>query len=445
MFDDRDYVNKPFPELDPATSFPYEPVFDQPGDETVKVPSWLNDPTLYHNRGDSTYSGENSTYGDFSGLDDLFTENPEVVSGMEDIYKAWVDLGIDGFRIDTVKHVNLEFWQQFSPAILEHARARGNDDFFMFGEVYDGNPAYLSTFTTAGKLPATLDFGFQNAAQQFVAGKNATQLRDLFAGDDYYTDTDSNAYELPTFLGNHDMGRLPALLGTVDDKLKRVELANQLMFLTRGQPVTYYGDEQGFIGAGGDKDARQDMFATKTKQYADEANLYGAGKSGAKDRYATDTDLYLLISELSKLRSKNPTLADGAQISRYAARRARGLRVQPDQPRRRSGVPGGGEQLDRDQDRRLRHLQREDALPAGLRHRHRCPVPAGRTGEGQRSRDGGLGLEGRAAVRRRRRCPGAAGPGARQRGRLHRPGQDQRSPSGRPVRPGDGLLATGGG
>ena len=137
------------------------------------MPAWLNDPTLYHNRGDSTFSGENSEYGDFVGLDDLFTENHKVVTGMEDIYNAWVDLGIDGFRIDTVKHVNLEFWQQFSPAVLAHARERGNDDFFMFGEVYDANPAYMSTFTTAGKLPATLDFGFQNAAQQFVAGKNA--------------------------------------------------------------------------------------------------------------------------------------------------------------------------------------------------------------------------------------------------------------------------------
>ena len=117
--------------------------------------------------------------------------------------------------------------------------------------------------------------------QQFVAGKNATVLRDLFAGDDYYTDTDSNAYELPTFLGNHDMGRLSALLknGGVasDELLARVELANQLMFLTRGQPVTYYGDEQGFIGAGGDKDARQDMFKTSTQQYATEANLFGSG------------------------------------------------------------------------------------------------------------------------------------------------------------------------
>ena len=34
---------------------------------------------------------------------------------MIDIYKAWVDLGIDGFRIDTVKHVNIEFWQKFAP------------------------------------------------------------------------------------------------------------------------------------------------------------------------------------------------------------------------------------------------------------------------------------------------------------------------------------------
>ena len=35
------------------------------------------------------------------------------------------------------------------------------------------------------------------------------------------------------------------------------------MYLVRGQPVVYYGDEQGFIGDGGDKDARQDMFASQ--------------------------------------------------------------------------------------------------------------------------------------------------------------------------------------
>ena len=101
-FDDRDYAGtNSFPELDPKTSFPYTPVLDQ-NEEDLKVPAWLNDTTLYHNRGNTTFTGEDSQYGDFFGLDDLFTENPEVVDGFIDIYRTWVkDFGVDGFRIDT--------------------------------------------------------------------------------------------------------------------------------------------------------------------------------------------------------------------------------------------------------------------------------------------------------------------------------------------------------
>ncbi len=123
-FDDRAYAGgETFPELDAASSFPYTPVLRSEEDATVKVPAWLNDPTNYHNRGDSTFAGESSTYGDFVGLDDLFTEQPDVVDGMVDIYEQWVDFGIDGFRIDTVKHVNMEFWQEFAPAMRAEAAA----------------------------------------------------------------------------------------------------------------------------------------------------------------------------------------------------------------------------------------------------------------------------------------------------------------------------------
>ncbi|MGN6636777.1 MAG: alpha-amylase family glycosyl hydrolase, partial [Oryzihumus sp.] len=321
-FDDKDYAGgDTFPALDPATSFPHPPTFRTDADKSVKVPAWLNDPTLYHNRGDSTFAGESAEYGDFVGLDDLWTEQPKVVDGMTDIYKQWVDFGIDGFRIDTVKHVNLEFWQHFSPAVMEHARARGNSRFFMFGEVYDARPSFMSQYTTTGKLPATLDFGFQAAAKDFAAGKATTGVRDLFAGDDYYTDTDSNAYELPTFLGNHDMGRIAMMLKgsgvPADELLKRDELAHQLMYLTRGQPVVYYGDEQGFAGAGGDKDARQDMFASQVAQYNTE-DVVG-GPSGSRDRYDTQAPLYRTIQQVAALRAANPALADGTQVHRYAS------------------------------------------------------------------------------------------------------------------------------
>ncbi|MGH8880293.1 MAG: alpha-amylase family glycosyl hydrolase, partial [Stackebrandtia sp.] len=89
VFDDKQYAGgTTFPPLDPATSFPYTPVFRTPADATVKVPAWLNDRTAYHNRGDSTFAGESSEYGDFIGLDDLYTEQPRVLDGMIDVYKT---------------------------------------------------------------------------------------------------------------------------------------------------------------------------------------------------------------------------------------------------------------------------------------------------------------------------------------------------------------------
>ncbi len=118
-----------------ARQLPYHPCVPD-AERNVKVPAWLNDVSHYHNRGDTTFVGENSLYGDFFGLDDLFTEHPRVVNGMIDIYKGWIrDFRIDGFRMDTMKHVNDEFWQKFSPAIVDYAKSQGIDDFYMFGEV----------------------------------------------------------------------------------------------------------------------------------------------------------------------------------------------------------------------------------------------------------------------------------------------------------------------
>ncbi len=183
VFDDRDYAGTAnFPTLDAATSFPYVPTFATDADRTVKNPAWLNDPIYYHNRGNSTFQGESSLYGDFSGLDDLFTEQPTVVNGLIDVYKKWIDAGADGFRIDTVKHVNLEFWQQFGPALMSYAKSKGKPDFFMFGEVYDSNPAFTSVYTTKGQLPGVLDFAFQGQAANFAVRSDPTdKLRDLFA------------------------------------------------------------------------------------------------------------------------------------------------------------------------------------------------------------------------------------------------------------------------
>lgn len=318
VFDPADYAGgDTFPALDPATSFPYTPVVD-PEDADVKVPAWLNDVTLYHNRGNSTYSGESTTYGDFSGLDDLMTEHPDVVDGFVDVYDAWVDLGVDGFRIDTAKHVNFEFWQTFTTAVREHAAAAGDDDFFMFGEVYDADPVKLAPYLRESDMNAVLDFTFQSAAANYAKGSSAAGLRSLYQGDDRYTTATTNANGLPTFLGNHDMGRIGYMLAGASDLQDRSALAHDLMYLTRGQPVVYYGDEQGFAGTGGDKDARQTLFATQVASYANQPLLDGT-TLGSQDRFDTDSVLYQHIAALADLREQTPALSTGAQIERYAS------------------------------------------------------------------------------------------------------------------------------
>ncbi|MEU5310490.1 pullulanase-type alpha-1,6-glucosidase [Streptomyces sp. NPDC021562] len=322
-FDDADYADgkKKFPAVSTA-SFPRTPVVT--GRE--KVPSWLNDPTMYHNRGDSTFAGESATYGDFSGLDDLWTERPEVVHGMEKIYERWVkDFAIDGFRIDTVKNVDMAFWTQWATALDTYAAAHGRKNFFMFGETYSADTSVTSPYVTQGRLDATLDFPFQDAARSYASqGGSAQKLAGVF-GDDYkYTTDKANAYEQVTFLGNHDMGRIGYFLkqdnpkATDAELLAKDRLANEVMFLSRGNPVVYYGDEQGFTGSGGDKDARQTMFASKVADYLDDDEI-GTDRTAASDSYDTGAPLYQQISALGKLRKDNPALADGVQTERYAA------------------------------------------------------------------------------------------------------------------------------
>ena len=316
LADPRDFAGtNSFPALDPETSFPYHPFV--PEELPRKVPEWLNDVTLYHNRGDTTFTGaEDPLYGDFAGLDDLFTEHPRVVQGMIDIYKTWVrDFRIDGFRIDTMKHVNDEFWQQFGPEVLKFARRQGLEEFFMFGEVFDLEvKAFTARYTTRAKMQSVLDFAFQARAQDFAANSGPTaRLQRFFEDDDLYTDADSNVYQLPTFLGNHDIGRIGRFVsvanpGASDEELfMRDRLAHELMYLSRGNPVIYYGDEQGFTGDGGDQLARQDMFPSMIAEYNDD-DLIGTEAPTAQSNFDRKHPLYQSIAKLAGLTREHKPL-----------------------------------------------------------------------------------------------------------------------------------------
>jgi len=300
------------------------------GSENLKTPSWLNNIDVYHNQGDSHWVGESSVRGDFAGLDDVDTNSEQVVKGMTDIYKAIIDeFKPDGFRIDTVKHVNMEFWQDFSPALMAHAKTLGIDNFFMYGEVYSFEPELLSRFTVEGKLPSVLDFAFQGALQKTLVEQQGTDvLAKLFAQDHFYQTThndieNTNANQLVNFTGNHDMGRFAYSLKqnkhnySEAEQIQRNLLAHAMIYFSRGVPVIYYGDEQGFVGDGGDQASRQDMMPSKVASYNDD-DLLATDKTTAADNFDTSHLYYQTFAKYAELYQQYPALRFGQQTTLYS-------------------------------------------------------------------------------------------------------------------------------
>ncbi|WP_240700941.1 alpha-amylase family glycosyl hydrolase [Pseudoalteromonas phenolica] len=298
----------------------YKPLLPK-GEEAVKVPAWLNDIDLYNNQGDSHWSGESSIKGDFAGLDDVDTTQQKVVDGMIDIYKNLItEFKPDGFRIDTVKHVDMSFWDQFSPALMEHAASLGINNFMMYGEAYSFEPELLSTFLTEGKMPSVLDFALQGSIEAVVVNQKGTsELTKLFAKDHLYKHEDGfNANHLVSFTGNHDMGRIAYRLKSSEfnysesEMVERTLLAHALMYFSRGVPVIYYGDEQGFVGDGGDQDSRQNMMPSLVETYNDD-DLLATDKTTADDNFDTSHLFYQRFAEYAELYQAHIALRQGEQ------------------------------------------------------------------------------------------------------------------------------------
>jgi glycosidase len=100
-------------------------------------------------------------------------------------------------------------------------------------------------------------------------------------------------------------------------KIERNLLAHAMMFFTRGVPVVYYGDEQGFVGDGGDQASRQDMMPSMVASYNDD-DLLATDKTTADDNFDTSHPLYQAFAHYADLYQTYPALRFGQQQVIYA-------------------------------------------------------------------------------------------------------------------------------
>ncbi|MBX7196097.1 MAG: alpha-amylase [Sandaracinaceae bacterium] len=278
--------------------------FDMP--EIFRVPPnppLFQDPSVYHRRGRVTSYDvrEQVLFGDFpGGLKDLATEDPRVRDEMVRVYTDWIlTTDIDGFRIDTLKHVDDGFWLDFAPRIRQNLAAHGKTNFFMFGEAFDGDDELIGSYTQPGMLDSVFYFShkFWVFSDVFQNEGPTTQISRLYAQRD--TNYSSIPQEggigarprdvLVNFMDNHDV---PRFLYDRPDAGGPDALRSALAYLLTedGIPCIYYGTEQDYAGGN------------------DPANREPLWWSG----YATDGVTFQWIARLTRIRRGYAALTHGS-------------------------------------------------------------------------------------------------------------------------------------
>lgn len=184
-----------------------------------------------------------------AGLPDFKTERPEVAKFLLDAQLGWArKSGIDGFRLDTVKHLDHAFWQLHR----QRVRRELGPGFFLLGEVWGGDEVRLDPWFERDELDAGFDFSFQGSVLAFLQGRGRTIAFDRYLAQRHRV---RDGYLLAHFLSSHDV---PGALFQLGGDLEAFRLAAVLQLTTLGLPTLYYGEEVGRVG-GAWPENRSDM------------------------------------------------------------------------------------------------------------------------------------------------------------------------------------------
>ena len=261
-------------------------LFDFVVNHTGDQHPWVSDPAKkdwYHEEqpimGDSQDQLEN---GWLSGLPDLNTENPEVKNYLFDAADYWINqTDVDGFRLDTVKHVPKKFWSEFAAHVKETKK-----NFFLLGEVWSEDPSYIADYEKTG-IDSFVNYPFYKEASTTFsdAGNSLNELYTVWERSQNYF---KSPKVLGNFLDNHDNVRFTHLaVQNKKNPVTRLKLGLTYMFTSPGIPIVYYGTEVPLDG-GEDPDNRKMM-----------------------DFKSSDDDLTKLLDKLNAMKKQYPALTKG--------------------------------------------------------------------------------------------------------------------------------------
>ena len=276
-----------------------------------------------------------TTEGDFFGLKDIhqgtgpvgeYTPSPAFRTLVE-AYRYWIAFAdVDGFRVDTVKHMDPGATRYFTSAIHEFAQTIGKDSFFLVGEITGsreeairlrddtGLDAALGLADVQGRMVEAVK-GWANPAGYFDLFRNSIQI-----------DKPSHTWfrnHVVTAFDDHDLvrqGKSYKARFAADQYGRALELAILAMNATTlGIPCIYYGSEQRFDGKFPPDVIRQPTDDFKADRYIREAmfgGTFGSFRSRGSHFFDESVATYQQLADVLALRKKELALRRGRQYLR---------------------------------------------------------------------------------------------------------------------------------
>jgi glycosidase len=254
-----------------------------------------------------------------------FSPLPALVH-LSEVYKFWIAYAdIDGFRIDTVKHMEPGAVRFFANVIHEFAQSLGKENFYLIGEVAGGRDHAVHILNTTG-IDATLGIDdIPDKLEYLAKGKRSPGNPDSTDQEGYFDlfrnslldDKSTHQWygkHIVVLFDDHDQVGVKHKYRFCADNSKFLRIALALNLTTMGIPCIYYGTEQAFNGADCRKedDTYSDVFLRECMF----GGSFGSFQSTGRHFFDETNEFYQLISNTCSLRLKHIALRRGRQYLR---------------------------------------------------------------------------------------------------------------------------------
>lgn len=263
----------------------------------------------------------------WSEMPDLNLEQEGVRAEFEAIADFWLDLGVDGFRLDAVKEyvtgsesTNVEILTWFNEYIKEK-----NPEAYIVCECWMAKEYYAAYY--ASGVDSMFNFDFADKSGVIANVSRGTSPASAYGSAlvnnaELYASYKEDYIDAP-FYTNHDMGRSAGYYAG-DLSEAQTKLGHALNLLMSGNAFLYYGEELGMKGSGDDENKRAPMYWSTN---ADSDGMCDGPegmdnikmKFGSLEEQANDvSSIYNYVKDVIRLRNQNPAIARG-QVTYHEA------------------------------------------------------------------------------------------------------------------------------